>query len=145
MEPQDIRYENEFEQEVPAKAVQEFNTLQTFSVQPTSLLETTLTDTLGLSMHNAVTNQQQSQMTTAASITNACARLLKTHSVVAKPKPKAEEKASANEDHTKEASAAAQDTSPPEDPPAKKKALNVKGFLKAKKGAEDEQTQPNEL
>ncbi|KZN13039.1 MULTISPECIES: RebB family R body protein [Marinomonas] len=143
MESQDIRYENEFEQEVPAKAVQEFNTLQTFSVQPTGLLETTLTDTLGLSMHNAVTNQQQSQMTTAASITNACARLLKTQSVVAKPK--AAEKAPAAENNTKQASHEARASIPPEEPKPKKKALNVKGFLKGKKGEKDDQAEPNEV
>ncbi|KZN46957.1 RebB family R body protein [Pseudoalteromonas luteoviolacea] len=49
-----------------------------FSQQATSMTETTLAETLGLSMHNAVTSQQHAQMTTAASITNACARLLKT-------------------------------------------------------------------
>ena len=47
-----------------------------FSSQPTGLVETTFAETIGLSMHNAVTNQQSSQMTTSASITNACARLL---------------------------------------------------------------------
>ncbi|PKF80449.1 hypothetical protein CW749_05875 [Vibrio sp. vnigr-6D03] len=78
MDKQDTRFENEFEHEVSSKTIDEFNTLQAFSVQPTSLLETTLADTLGLSMHNAVTSQQQSQMTTAASVTNACARLLQT-------------------------------------------------------------------
>lgn len=49
-----------------------------FSHQPTSMVEATLAETLGLSMHNAITNQQSAQMTTAASITNACARLLQT-------------------------------------------------------------------
>ena len=49
-----------------------------FSSQPTGLVETTFAETIGLSMHNAVTNQQSSQMTTSASITNACARLLQT-------------------------------------------------------------------
>ncbi len=47
-----------------------------FSNQPTGLVETTLAETLGLSMHNAVSNQQSAQMTASASITNACARLL---------------------------------------------------------------------
>ncbi|MGF1714547.1 RebB family R body protein [Photobacterium chitinilyticum] len=51
-------------------------TQQAFSSQPTELVETTFAETIGLSMHNAVANQQQSQMTTAASVTNACARLL---------------------------------------------------------------------
>ena len=49
-----------------------------FSQQPTSMVEATLAETLGLSMHNAITNQQSAQMTTSASITNACARLLQT-------------------------------------------------------------------
>jgi hypothetical protein len=49
-----------------------------FSQQSTSMVETTLAETLGLSMHNAITNQQSAQMTTSASITNACARLLQT-------------------------------------------------------------------
>ena len=47
-----------------------------FSNQPTGLVETTLAETLGLSMHNAVSNQQSAQITASASITNACARLL---------------------------------------------------------------------
>ncbi|WP_076585344.1 RebB family R body protein [Vibrio ostreicida] len=70
--------ENEFEHPVSEGTIEQFNTLQAFSSQSTGLLETTLADTLGLSMHNAVSNQQQSQMTTSASITNACARLLQT-------------------------------------------------------------------
>lgn len=49
-----------------------------FSQQSTSMVEATLAETLGLSMHNAITNQQSAQMTTSASITNACARLLQT-------------------------------------------------------------------
>lgn len=53
-----------------------------FSNQATGLLETTFAETLGLSMHNAVSNQQSSQMTTSASVTNACARLLKAPSVI---------------------------------------------------------------
>ncbi|MFM2480554.1 RebB family R body protein [Celerinatantimonas sp. YJH-8] len=63
---------------LPEHSSDYYSTLQAFSTQPTTLLETTLSDTLGLSMHNAITNQQQSQMTTSASVTNACARLLKT-------------------------------------------------------------------
>ncbi|MDW6001895.1 RebB family R body protein [Vibrio mangrovi] len=78
MQEQKPRYENESGQELPRQTIEHFNTLQAYTAQPTSLLETTLADTLGLSMHNAITNQQQSQMTTAASITNACARLLQT-------------------------------------------------------------------
>lgn len=52
-----------------------------FSNQATGLLETTFAETLGLSMHNAVSNQQSSQMTTSASVTNACARLLQAPTV----------------------------------------------------------------
>ncbi len=78
MEENKTVFENEFEQPISNNTIEHFNTLQAFSNQSTSLLETTLADTLGLSMHNAVSNQQQSQMTTAASVTNACARLLQT-------------------------------------------------------------------
>lgn len=53
-----------------------------FSNQATGLLETTFAETLGLSMHNAVSNQQSSQMTTSASVTNACARLLQVPAVI---------------------------------------------------------------
>lgn len=49
-----------------------------FSVQPTGMVETTFAETLGLSMHNAILSQQNSQMIAQASITNACARLLST-------------------------------------------------------------------
>ncbi|WP_038183820.1 RebB family R body protein [Vibrio rhizosphaerae] len=78
MQEQNPRYENESRQELPQQTIEHFNTLQAYTAQPTSLLETTLADTLGLSMYNAITSQQQSQMTTAASVTNACARLLQT-------------------------------------------------------------------
>ncbi|CAG8999209.1 MAG: hypothetical protein CENE_01178 [Candidatus Celerinatantimonas neptuna] len=75
------QYENEFEQPIAKDTLNKFTTLQSFSPQPSTLIETTLADTLGLSMHNAIVNQQQSQMTTAASVTNACARLLQTQSI----------------------------------------------------------------
>ena len=61
-----------------------------FSNQATGLLETTFAETLGLSMHNAVSNQQSSQMTTSASVTNACARLLQAPKLVIKDKPESE-------------------------------------------------------
>lgn len=70
------QYKNEFEQPLSAETIEKFNTLQGFSYQATGFLDTTLADTLSLSMHNAVSSQQQSQIATAASITNACARLL---------------------------------------------------------------------
>lgn len=82
MQEQNPRYENESRQELPQQTIEHFNTLQAYTAQPTSLLETTLADTLGLSMYNAITSQQQSQMTTAASVTNACARLLQTQTSV---------------------------------------------------------------
>ncbi|MCE7536350.1 RebB family R body protein [Aliivibrio fischeri] len=56
----------------------DYTTLQEFSDQPTSITETTLSETIGLSMHNLVANQQQSQVTTAASVSSTCARLLAT-------------------------------------------------------------------
>ncbi|KGJ87964.1 RebB family R body protein [Colwellia psychrerythraea] len=66
--------------DTPAAANQQLPTATNnpFSNQPTGLVETTFAETLGLSMHNAITNQQSSQMTTSASVTNACARLLQT-------------------------------------------------------------------
>lgn len=89
-----------------------------FSAQATGLVETTFAETLGLSMHNAVTNQQSSQMTTSASITNACARLLQAP-VPRVSKAKSEEPAAeaAPEEPTIE-----QDTA--------KKRMNIKKFFK---------------
>lgn len=58
---------------------------QDFSEQPTTIAETTMAETIGLTMHNLVASQQQSQVTTAASVTNACARLL----AIPQPSPKA--------------------------------------------------------
>ncbi|QMV15481.1 Killing trait [Vibrio spartinae] len=93
MQEQNPRYENESRQELPQQTIEHFNTLQVYTAQPTSLLETTLADTLGLSMYNAITNQQQSQMTTAASVTNACARLLQTQSPEMSASPRKDSKA----------------------------------------------------
>ena len=100
-----------------------------FSGQPTGLVETTFAETLGLSMHNAVTTQQSAQMTTAASITNACARLLQT------PVPSAPAKK-----EKKPEKAAAPETTPeaPPEPPKAKKKFNLMNFLKPKKKTEKE-------
>ncbi|MEI8631868.1 hypothetical protein P4S72_06805 [Vibrio sp. PP-XX7] len=38
MQTQKTKYENEFEQELPAQVVEHFNTLQSYSAQPTTLL-----------------------------------------------------------------------------------------------------------
>lgn len=46
--------------------------------QATGIVDTIFAETLGLGMHNAVSSQLNSQMTTSASVTSACARLLKT-------------------------------------------------------------------
>ena len=100
-----------------------------FSGQPTGLVETTFAETLGLSMHNAVTTQQSAQMTTAASITNACARLLQAPVPAA---PAKKEKAPEPKPEKAEAPEA-----PPEPPKAKKK-FNLMNFLKPKKKAEKE-------
>lgn len=62
-------------------------TQQGFSAQPTTLIETTLAETLGLSMHNAIANQQQSQMTMQASLTKACERLLQVRAAPVAPPP----------------------------------------------------------
>ena len=42
----------------------------------TAMLSNVLADTLGMSMHNAVTQQQNAQMLNSASTTAACARIL---------------------------------------------------------------------
>lgn len=101
-----------------------------FSGQPTGLVETTFAETLGLSMHNAVTTQQSSQMTTAASITNACARLLQTP-IPAAPAKKA-----------KEPEPEAVEVAPeePAEPPKAKKKFNIMNFLKPKKKTDDTAT-----
>lgn len=65
-----------------------YTTIQEFSEQPTTITETTLAETIGLSMHNLVVNQQQSQVTTAASVANACVRLLSIPQAAPQPKPK---------------------------------------------------------
>lgn len=136
MTQQDMRFENEFEQELPAAAIKEFNTLQSFSMQPTSLLETTLTDTLGLSMHNAVTNQQQSHMTTAASITNACARLLQTKTAV--PLPSSASKLNDDSLNNPQDDEAEKVLEPTKEVKKKKSRLSLFGFLfRRKKGADD--------
>jgi hypothetical protein len=101
-----------------------------FSTQPTGMVETTFAETLGLSMHNAVISQQSSQMTTSASITNACARLLQSPTPVkaSKSKKKAPEK-------PEPPMVAEKDETPAEEP--KKKKFNIMNFLKKKK-PEDE-------
>lgn len=101
-----------------------------FSAQPTTMVETTFAETLGLSMHNAVTSQQSSQMTTAASITNACARLLQSPIPPAPAKKEKEPEQAATEEAEPEAQA------PAEEPPAKKK-FNIMKFLKPKKKADE--------
>lgn len=110
-----------------------------FSSQPTGLVETIFAETLGLSMHNAVASQQSSQMTTAASITNACARLLQ--SPVPKAPQKKEKEKKAEAEPAKAAAEPAQ--APVEAPPAKKK-FNIMNFLKPKKKTQEstERTEP---
>ncbi|WDD98050.1 RebB family R body protein [Thalassomonas actiniarum] len=95
-----------------------------FSAQPTGLVETTFAETLGLSMHNAITNQQSSQMTTSASITNACARLLQVATPVAakKQEPEADAEAASDDEQTA--------------PEKKRRRLNVFNFLKGKNNEE---------
>lgn len=50
---------------------------QGFDNQATTMVDSTFAETIGLSMHNAVTSQMNAQMAASASVTNACARLLK--------------------------------------------------------------------
>ena len=114
---------NEIENKAPAQADTSATETQPsivnpFSVQPTGLVETTFAETLGLSMHNAISNQQSSQMTTSASITNACARLLQAPIPV---KTKPEKEGDDGEDEQEELEKA---------PP--KKRFNVMNFLKRK-------------
>ena len=95
-----------------------------FSNQPTGLVETTFAETLGLSMHNAIFNQQSSQMTTSASITNACARLLQTPVPLAlKPQEPEEEEIEEIEEEI--------DIQKP------KKRFNIFKFLKSNKNNND--------
>lgn len=99
-----------------------------FSSQSTGLVETTFAETLGLSMHNAITNQQNAQMTASASITNACARLLQTPN-------KKNKDASEDSDETQEgADGDAQNSNVEKDALSKKSKtwLNVKNFMKRK-------------
>lgn len=110
------------------------------SGQPTGLVETTFAETIGLSMHNAVTSQQSSQMTTAASVTNACARLLQTGIPVRKAPAKKEKK-------PKEQAAEPEQAAPPSDKnqdEKPKKKFNIMNFLKPKSKSEDsaERTEP---
>lgn len=105
------------------------------SNQPTSLVETTFAETLGLSMHNAVTSQQSSQMTTAASITNACARLLQA-SKLPPAKEKDEETKDAQAD---EAAAQTPMTADKKDAPPAKRKFNIMNFMKSKKKSEQPQ------
>jgi hypothetical protein len=138
MKDQDTRYENEFEQELSPETINQFNTLQAFSMQPTSLLDTTLADTLGLSMHNAVTSQQQSQMTTAASVTNACARLLQT-------RPRSNSETPSEEDEPAIIVSAGDrlgqngEDEPVEMSSKPRKVFNMFGFLNKKSGEDNEQ------
>lgn len=90
------------------------------SEQTTSMVETTLVDTLGLSMHNAVTSQQNAQITTAASITNACARLLQAGAPAGAPaaSPQEAEPAEPGTPPTQE-----------EQPPEEKKRFSMKSLL----------------
>ncbi|MYM59090.1 hypothetical protein GTG28_07630 [Vibrio sp. OCN044] len=60
-----------------------------FSKQGTKLTDSTFADTIGLAMHNAINNQQQSQVTTAATVASTCARILATSVGSSVPTPKA--------------------------------------------------------
>lgn len=104
-----------------------------FSNQPTGLVETTFAETLGLSMHNAITNQQSSQMTTSASVTNACARLLQTPTNITR---------SASQAVTEKViPAEVEDEIQPEqgieDTPPAKKRFNILGIFKRKNKDQD--------
>jgi hypothetical protein len=111
-------------------------TTNPFSNLATGLVETTFAETLGLSMHNAIVNQQSSQMTTSASVTNACARLLQVQS----PQQRAAAAVS-----KKIEPAASSVTIESEDKPPAKKRFKIRDLLKPKNknipedpGAKDE-------
>lgn len=104
-----------------------------FSNQPTGLVETTFAETIGLSMHNAISNQQNSQMTTAASITNACARLLQAPAPPLKPE-KVEKKEPEPEPKVEQETELKENSQPP-----KKKRFNILNFLKNKNNKNDQQ------
>lgn len=53
-----------------------------------SLLDLVSAETLGMSMHNAVTAQQNAQMSTNASVTASCARMLQAQPIPETPDPK---------------------------------------------------------
>ena len=122
-----------------------------FSSQPTGLVETTFAETLGLSMHNAVTSQQSSQMTTAASITNACARLLQTgipqRPVATKAKkaePASTAKSAQNAQNAQAQNSENQATGSENSQAQPKKKFNIMNFLKPKNKSEQptQRTEP---
>lgn len=57
--------------------------------KPISMLSTVMTETLGMSMHNAVSTQHNAQQVNNAAITTACARILATNGPMPTPKPSA--------------------------------------------------------
>lgn len=116
---------------------QEF--ISAFSVQPTGMVETTSAETLGLSMHNAVVTQQNSQMIAQASITNACARLLTV--------PSATKIKAMTEDQADETEADDQVPAPFVDEPIKQKQprkLKIGNFFKRKKNKKTDEGQTAE-
>ncbi|OUS25020.1 hypothetical protein A9Q99_22500 [Gammaproteobacteria bacterium 45_16_T64] len=102
-----------------------------FSSQATGLVETTFAETLGLSMHNAVLNQQSAQMTASASITNACARLLQSPQPIASSKDSDDKKTedTAPDDKGGTGGNNSDEINKPETP---KKWLKIKNFMKKK-------------
>lgn len=61
----------------------QYFTVQGAPSQTIAMLNAVMTETLGMGMHNAISAQQQSQMTGAAATTSTCARILS----VLSPKP----------------------------------------------------------
>jgi len=109
-----------------------------FSNQPTGFVETTFAETLGLSMHNAITNQQSSQMTTSASITNACARLLQAQTPIPKSKKAPVSKAVAEKVVSTDSAEKKESEMNNENESAPKKRFNIMGFFKRKNKNEPE-------
>ncbi len=111
--------------------------IKAFSVQPTGMVETTYAETIGLSMHNAILSQQNSQMITQASVTNACARLLTIPSLLEEKKE--EDPKDGDEQKAAEGGDAAEASQAIDDSEQKQpRKLNISNFFKRKKSSDDE-------
>ena len=118
----DSNSDNNPEQTLIANGVELY---RPFSAQPTTLIETSLAGSLGLSMHNEVSNQQSARLASLASTTNACKMILESKL--------ARKQAESPKDEPKASESAEVDQGPPQKP---KSRLNLGKFLERKKPAE---------